>query len=294
MIKYTTEEFVNKAKLIHGDKYDYSMVNYKGATKKVSIIYNNIIYQQTPSCHLSGFCPENKVIKMNTELFILNSIKIHGNKYDYSLVEYKNRYDKVKIIYNNIIYYQTPDMHLRGFKPEMIVKNKTTLDFIKKSKKTYGEKYDYSLTEYVNKLTKVKIIYSGVTYEQLPRYHFKTPPELSNKSEGENKIKKYLINKNINFLTQKVFDNCKYKIKLRYDFYLPKYNTLIEFDGIQHFKSIDFFGGFEEYKNTKLKDKLKNKYAKDNNIKLLRISYKELNNISNILDNFFYSLFLFL
>lgn len=286
MIKLTTKEFINKARLIHGDKYDYSLVNYNGAMKKIAILYDNKVYYQTPACHLSGFCPENKVIKMNTEIFISNSIKIHGNKYDYSLVKYKNRYEKVKIIYNNIIYHQTPDMHLRGLNPEMIINNKTTQEFIEKSKEIYGDKYDYSLTKYVNKLTKVKIIYNDIIYEQLPRQHFKTSPELSYKSEGEIKIKKYLDDKNIFFSSQKIFDNCKYKIKLRYDFYLPKYNTLIEFDGIQHFEPIEFFGGIKEYNETKIKDNLKNKYAKDNNIRLLRISYKELNNINEILNNF--------
>ena len=60
----------------------------------------------------------------------------------------------------------------------------------------------------------------------------------------------------------------------------------IEFDGIQHFEPIEFFGGQKEFKETQIRDNLKNKYAKDNNIKLLRISYKDLNNISDILNNF--------
>ena len=288
MKKLTTKEFIFKAKLIHGDKYDYSLVDYKNCMIKIQILYNNKIYKQVPSAHLSGFCPENKILKTNTEVFILNSKKIQGDKYDYSLVNYKNRYLKVKIIFNNIIYNQTPDMHLRGYCPEKIVNNKTTLDFIEKSKKLYGNKYDYSLTKYVNKLIKIKIVYNGTTYEQLPRYHFKKPPELSGFSEGENEIKKYFIEKNIEFLPQKCFDNCKNKIKLRYDFYLKKYNILIEYDGIQHFTPIQFFGGEKEYKETIKKDNLKNKYAKDNNIKLLRISYKELNNITDILNNLFF------
>jgi len=288
MKRLTTKDFIDKAKLIHGDKYDYSLVDYKNCMIEVQILYNNEIYNQVPSYHLSGFCPENKVLKTNTEIFIINSKKIHGDRYDYSLVSYKNRYSKVKIIFNNTIYTQTPDMHLRGCCPEKIVNNKTTLDFIEESKKLYGNKYDYSLTKYVNKLTKIKIVYNDITYEQLPRYHFKTPPELSGFSEGENKIKKYFIEKNIEFLPQKCFDNCKNKIKLRYDFYLPKYNILIEYDGIQHFKPIEFFGGEKEYKETIKKDNLKNLYAKNNNINLLRIKYTEINKIHPILNNYIF------
>lgn len=62
---------------------------------------------------------------------------------------------------------------------------------------------------------------------------------------------------------------------------------LIEFDGIRHFKPIEFFGGVKEHIKTKIKDNLKSKYAKDNNIKLLRISYKELYNINSILEKTF-------
>ena len=227
-----------------------------------------------------------KVLKTDTEIFISNSRKIHGNKYDYSLVNYKDRYSKVKIIYNNIIYNQTPDMHLRGLCPEMLPNTKTTLEFIEQSKKLYGNKYDYSLTNYVNKLTRIKIIYNGIIYEQLPRNHFKTPPEISGESIGENKIKKFLTEKNINYEPQYSFSSCKNKVKLRYDFYLPKYNILIEYDGIQHFKPVDFFGGEKTFKETLKSDNLKNLYAKKNNVPLLRISYSKINEIDSILENY--------
>ena len=218
MKKLTTKEFIEKARKIHGNKYDYSLVVYEGAMKYVKIRYNNKIYEQTPSCHLSGFCPEKKVLKIDTEIFISNSKKIHGDKYDYSLVNFKDRYSKVKIVYDNTIYNQTPDMHLRGLCPEMLQNTKTTTEFIEQSKRLYGDKYDYSLTKYVNKLTRIKIIFDGVIYEQLPRNHFKTPPEISGESTGENKIKKFLTEKNINYEPQFSFDDCKNKIKLRYDF----------------------------------------------------------------------------
>ena len=73
---------------------------------------------------------------------------------------------------------------------------------------------------------------------------------------------------------------------LRFDFYLNKYNTLIEFDGQQHFRPVDFFNGEEGFRLTQLRDNIKNEYCKNNNIPLLRISYKEINNIENILNNF--------
>ena len=175
-MKRSKMEFIEKAIKIHGNKYDYSLVEYNGCSVKIKIKYDDIIYEQTPSCHLSGYCPEKKAIKMDRILFIEKAIKIHGNKYDYSQVKYIDRFTKVKIIYNGDFYMQTPDVHLDGDCPEKIQLRKTTSDFIKKSKTIYGDKYDYSQTVYVDKLTKVKIIYSGITYEQLPRFHYKNPP----------------------------------------------------------------------------------------------------------------------
>lgn len=105
-----------------------------------------------------------------------------------------------------------------------------------------------------------------------------------NQSKGELKIKKYLKSKNINFETQKVYDDCKLIKPLRFDFYLPAYNLCIEFDGRQHFMSVDIFGGEEEFIKTKERDAAKNKYCKDNNIKLLRISYMEYDRIEDIIS----------
>lgn len=72
---------------------------------------------------------------------------------------------------------------------------------------------------------------------------------------------------------------------MRFDFYLPDHNTCIEYDGIQHFKIIEYFGGRSGFMKQKHRDKIKNNYCKENNIKLLRISYNDFNNINNILKN---------
>ena len=284
--KYNTEEFIKKSKLIHGDKYDYSLVKYVGALKYVKIIYDGIIYEQTPSSHLSNLCPEKRCKKLNTESFIEKSKEIHGDKYDYSLTEYKNRFEYVKIIYDGIIYEQTPSLNLLGCCPEKKEIRKTTEEFINKSKKIYEDKYDYSLTEYINKFTKVKICYKGVVYEQLPRYHFKKCPELTGKSNGEEIIKNYLKINNIKYKKEYTYENCKNKIKLRYDYYLPDFNLLIEYDGIQHFKPIEYFGGEYTFNSIIENDNIKNIYAKENNIKLLRIKYLDIDNIDIILKKY--------
>ena len=64
---------------------------------------------------------------------------------------------------------------------------------------------------------------------------------------------------------QKMFNDCKYISTLRFDFYLPTHNVLIEFDGIHHYKSFDYFGGEKTFEETKIKDVIKNEFAKNNN-----------------------------
>ena len=75
--------------------------------------------------------------------------------------------------------------------------------------------------------------------------------------------------------TQEVFDGCKYKRNLPFDFYLPELNICIEFDGKQHYTPIKFFGGDDNYKKQKIRDNIKNEYCIKNNIKLFRIKYDE-------------------
>jgi hypothetical protein len=93
-----------------------------------------------------------------------------------------------------------------------------------------------------------------------------------NESKGELEIAKILKEKNIYFEIQKKFDNCKNKLCLPFDFYLPDKNILIEFDGGQHYKSIKHFGGEKGFKKRQLNDKIKTEFAKNKNIKLIRIT----------------------
>lgn len=109
------------------------------------------------------------------------------------------------------------------------------------------------------------------------------------KSKGENLIQRYLILKNVEFIKECRFDDCRNKKPLPFDFYLPKHNMIIEFDGRQHY-SVSQFGGIsievakKEFNNTQINDNIKNNYCERNNIKLVRIPYWELNKISHILD----------
>lgn len=108
-------------------------------------------------------------------------------------------------------------------------------------------------------------------------------------SKGEKRIEKWLKDNDVLFTPQKTYPNLKHTSLLKYDFFLNEHNLLIEYDGEQHFEPRDFAGkgldwAMNEFKQTQIRDNLKNDFAKSNNINLLRIPYTEFNNIEDVLD----------
>jgi len=110
--------FVKKARKIHGNKYSYRRAIYKRSNKKIDITCKEHgLFQQTPNKHLQGQgCPICAgTYRSNTKEFIKKSISVHGNKYEYDLVDYHNAYSKVKIgCLKHGIFVQDPHDHLNG------------------------------------------------------------------------------------------------------------------------------------------------------------------------------------
>lgn len=115
---------------------------------------------------------------------------------------------------------------------------------------------------------------------------------LSKKSIGEEKISKFLKEKNINFKRQFSFSDClsPKNFPLLFDFAIFDKNNdlkcLVEYDGIQHFKPIEYFGGKEYFDYLQYCDEKKDSYCKENNIPLLRIYYKEIDNVEKYIEEF--------
>lgn len=305
MKKLTTSEFIKKAKLIHGDKYDYSLVDYKKSNiniKIICLIHGD--FEQSPTTHLSGSgCPICANVKqISFEEFKLKANKIYEGKYNYSLANYKNTKIKIKIICPiHGEFYQTPYNHLlkttnnSGCRKCGIInrsKNKTlnTKIFIEKSKQIHHDKYDYSLVNYINAKTKVKIIcYKHGIFQQTPDKHLAGQNcPICKISKGEQLIQKFLLLNNIKFIPQYKFNECKNKKQLPFDFYLPDHNICIEFQGEQHYKPFwkSSQKNSEEILNrVKINDQIKRQYCIKNNIQLIEITYKE--NIEIRLKNVF-------
>lgn len=310
MKKLDTKQFVKRARAIHGDKYDYSLVEYHTIHEKVKIKCNNCnnIFLQSPNNHLQKrgcpFCKNKKIWSIrkdrtSKEQFIKKAKEKHGNKYDYSLVEYKTVDDEIKIICPiHGLFFQSPYNHLRTKYgcpkcSTFINSNKRTLtkeQFIEKSKIVHGDKYDYSLVEYKNSETKVKIFCKKCQklFEQKANNHLQGYgcPNCRS-SRGEEKILNYLTNNKIIFEKQKTYKELyikSSKAKLRYDFYIPSKNLLIEYNGRQHYEWVkDFNKTYKDLLYSRHRDWLKRKYAIKNNINLLIIPYWEYENIDKIL-----------
>ena len=282
--KIGKERFIEKSKLIHGDKYDYSLVEYVNNSTKVKIILDGKIYEQTPAKHLTGRCPEKRNKFKNNNQFVDQCRKIYGDRYDYSLSDYKSLYEKIKVIYCNEIYEIVAKDHLNGTIPEnRQVTN--TIEFIIKSKLIHENKYDYSKVDYISRHDKVIIIQKDKEYLQSPDQHLRgcNPSGSTIFSKGEEKIKNFLDKNCIKYVKEFIFEDCKFKNPLPFDFYLEDYNLLIEYDGEQHFYPINYFGGDIHYKNTLRNDKIKNSFVNKVGIKLIRISYRDFDNIENII-----------
>ena len=292
----TTEQTIKDFNIIHSHKYDYSLVQYKGSKTKVKIICREHgVFEQRPDHHLIGhgcsICSKNN--KNSNNDFKYRANKIHNNYYDYSLVQYKNAHTKIKIICpKHGIFEQLPQNHLikKNGCPHCYNEKRYSnlLEFIKKSNIIHNYGYDYSLVNYRGNNIRVKIICKkhGI-FEQTPSKHLLNQGcPICSESKGEKEIRMFLEKNNIDFNIQKKFNGCSYERLLKFDFYLPEHNICIEYDGLQHFKPVEFFGGETRFKYQKKIDQIKTDFCKNNDINLVRIRYSE--NIEEKLNFLFY------
>jgi hypothetical protein len=306
-------EFIRKAKLLYDNKYNYSLIKeYINSRTKIIIKCNkcNNIFKQTPHDHLSGReCPKcsmensknNK--KYNINKFIKLSRLKHGNKYKYNKSVYIN--SKTPLIIscdkkeNNIEhgdFWQKPCAHIRGDGCPKCSNNYklTTQQVIERAIKVHGNKYNYSKVNYINCNTKIKIKCNkcGNIFKQIFYVHvlMRCGCPKCNISHGEAFIEKWLKENNINYIWQHTYDDCRgKKNKLPFDFYLPDCNTLIEFDGWQHYRKTPYMMKYKIkdpiafFNKIQHNDSIKTKYCIDNGINLIRIPQSDIKKIDNIL-----------
>ena len=256
--KLTKELFINKANDVHEYKYDYSEVEYKNGHTKIRIICKDHgIFEQLPTNHLQGQkCPicSNR-FKFTNEIFIKKAQQIHGNKYDYSEINYINSHTEIKILCREHGYFnQMPLNHLKGnqcYKCSNIVR--TNDDFITKANTIHKNIYTYDKTDY--KSTRNKVIITCKIhgdFKQSPNDHLNgcgcQKCSIGNYSkiciEWLNNIMKkenIFIQHAENIGEKEIIINKK---KLKFDGYCEKINTVYELHGCF------FHGNPKIYKST--------------------------------------------
>ena len=268
----TQEQFLEKAHTLHGDKYDYSMSNYQKSNIKINIRckVHDTVFSQTPASHFAGRgCPtcgqkkRNDSTRKSLSTFLEEAQKAHPEgAFDYAMVtEYVAAHTKVCIKCNTCqtIFYQEANSHVQGFGCKQCRSDKISLaktlpveNFLEKAKKIHGDKYDYSLITYSNRKQKVAIICNicGNTFEQKPQVHINGYSGCSVCIlKTQNKVFEYIqscvsfpvlfeASLSLLHITYKNDKRKRYDIAIRVS---PTYYVIVEVDGLQHLEPIPFF-----------------------------------------------------
>jgi len=280
----TTEEFIKKAHEVHGDKYDYSKVEYKNSSTKVCVICpEHGEFWQISRNHLRGqSCPKcshkksQKNANRHKKLFFQKYKKMYGDKYDTSEAKYIDRNTKMLLMCpEHGKFWKSPSSLLNGracpkcHKKAEAKHIRTTEEFTAEARKVHGDIYDYSKVEYDGRKIKVCIICPiHGEFWQLPHHHINGSGCPKCGANNVSELKLYDRIKEI--YTDAIYQYRPDFIKRQsIDIFIPSINVGIEYQGRQHFVAISKFGGEEEFERTKERDMRKYNLCKENGIEIL-------------------------
>lgn len=285
-------EFLQRAIKTHGSRYLYDEQSYKNFTSVMKIkCFEHGWFNQKPHSHISmkAGCSKCGVIKSAKSSekgwsIVLNMFReVHEDRYSYDDSSYIDVSTKMRIkckIHGWFL--QKPYQHYAGSgctkcaTTEVHEKQKIDFhEFKDRARLKHGAKYKYFENDYVDIFTRTKISCArhGLYY-QLPRDHYRGSgcPKCQS-SRGENVIRIILESLGLEFEEQKTFKNLKYRAKLKCDFYIPSLNTVVEYNGLQHYEPISIFGGVIGLQETQKRDVIKYNYLMKNHIKLIVVRY---------------------
>lgn len=278
----TKNNFIIKANEIHKGKYDYSKVKYvNNHTKTCIICPEHGEFWKTPNNHLNGQgCPhcslltKSNKVKSKTSDFISKAKLIHGDKYDYSKVNYVNSKIKINIICpKHGEFHQTPNSHLQGQGcPKCVGLNKTNDEWIDEARAIHHDKYDYSNVIYINAKTKINIICPiHGEFSQTPSAHLDGHgcPKCGNLSSiAEDEIFNFLKRLNPQQRNRTILKNNEI------DIYIPSLKLGIEYNGLLWHSEL--YNRDKHYHLNKLKE------CNNNGIELIQIFEDEWVNHKDI------------
>ena len=314
--KLTQEEFERRVTYITNGTIDISQFVYVNShTKgKCTCKVCGHEWDVVPHSLLKGIgcpaCGRKRNIKaqaITTDEFIRRAKEVHGDRYDYSKVEYVNAHKKVEIICpTHGSFFQIPSDHVRGFGCQLCGcektgkrKRKTKEEFVAEYYRRYPlSRYDLSSIEYKTTRTPITLVCKEHGPFQIqPQYLLRgCGCQQCSMSSLEKNIMKFLDDNHIKYDRIK---RAKWLGLQTLDFYLPEYNVAIECQGNQHFRAIAHFGGKEKLDLIVERDERKKRLCKENSVKLIyfleepNVKYMkeedtyftDIENLSNILQN---------
>lgn len=289
----TRTEFIEAASKLHNNKYDYSKVPevFKTSPSKINKVpiicpIHGVFYQtttqhlNTSGCEKCSYMLRGAKNKMTLDMFISKANKIHNCKYDYSLVKLGKRLtEPVTIIcpaHGKFI--KRPDKHLAGQGCQKCVKchRRSAEEFLTTIKGIYKNKYDLSKVKFTKVQNKVTIgcpVHGDVDVVAM-KLLLGLGCTKCNQARSEQLIANFLEEHNIKYIKEYKLKNSEYST-LRYDFYLPDANIILEINGPYHSKEITSWGGKEYLEDVMRRDTIKLKEAKAHGINLYYLTYEK-------------------
>lgn len=281
----TNAQFKQEVYDLVGNEYVF-LESYINSSTKIEVKHNKCgnTYKVKPSRFLIGDrCPYCAGLAKKTDVqFKKEVFDLVGDEYVF-LESYVNSSTKIKVKHNKCgkVYEVTPNNFLNIGSRCLFCSGslkKTDEQFKQEVKNLVGDEYIF-LDSYVNTDTKIKVKHNqcGNVYKVRPCNFLQGSrcTYCNRRPKGEVLINRILKSLKIKYEYQKTFDDLKDKSYLSYDFYIPDQNILIEYQGMQHYQPVDYFGGEAQFKTQQKHDKMKSDYAKGNSYKLIAVPYTE-------------------
>lgn len=294
--KMTNDEYITKIKLVHGDRYDLSLVDFKGSRYPVKAICKDHgefemradNFVKGSNCPRCGRVITGQKTKSDIEEFRERSDNLYGDIYDTSESIYLGSNLSITVFCRKHGYFNTiPARFLSGDGCYKCGREKHAISlskslrelfdsFVLRSRKIHGNKYGYYFEHYFGRglKTKIKCPTHGFFWQNSDSHSAGIGCPYCNESTGEKRLAKIFDKLEVSYQREYKIPNTK--TRYEYDFFLPDHGVLIEFHGRQHFEPVEIFGGQKALEDTQRRDKAKVELAKAHKIPLVEFTHKDM------------------
>ena len=287
--KLTTTAFIQRSQSTHGDKFTYEKTTYVNSKTPVVITcvdHGDISVNPNNHINNKSGCPIcYGRVKKTTNQFTDQVRQVHGDIFTFEHTNYVGDGVKVTITCKQHgDFTPTPSNILRGSGcptcalADASKRNRKDQNlFIEQASEAHNNRYDYSLVEYKNAITPVTIVCpTHGEFQQKPCIHLdqRCGCQMCSSSRGELEVRKWLQQRGVSFIQQQMFDECFDKRRLKFDFFLPQYNTLIEYNGIQHYRNVPLFKhSNDKFEDVVRRDQIKVEFTNKKGLRLIVVPY---------------------